>query len=132
MPGVNDYLEHEDGVLYVDGIRSVDLASRFSTPLYVYRARRIRDNDRQVHDVFTARKDNFRANYAVKANSNLAVLDLLRARARRPTARALGEASLSEGEPKRTHSRCLPLRVVPNAGQANGISAGARWPGAPR
>ncbi len=65
-------------MLYVDGVSSVELASRFGTPLYVYSARRIQDNYRRIHGAFAARRDNFRANYAVKANSNLWVLDLLR------------------------------------------------------
>ena len=78
MPGIYDYLEDKDGVLRIDGVPSTDLASRFGTPLYVYSARRIRDNYRRIHDAFAARRSNFRANYAVKANNNLAVLDVLR------------------------------------------------------
>lgn len=78
MPGTYDYLEDKDGLLHIDGIPSNELASRFGTPLYVYCARRIRDNYRRIHDAFAARRENFRANYAVKANSNLSVLDLLR------------------------------------------------------
>ena len=78
MPGIYDYLEDRKGVLYVDGISSVELASRFGTPLYVYSARRIQDNYRRIHGAFAARRKNFRANYAVKANTNLWVLDLLR------------------------------------------------------
>lgn len=78
MRAIYDYLEDKDGVLYVDGISSVELASRFGTPLYVYSARRIRDNYRRIHDAFAARRQNFHANYAVKANNNLAVLDILR------------------------------------------------------
>ncbi len=78
MPGIYDYLENRNGVMYVDGISSVDLASRFGTPLYVYSARRIQDNYRRIHGAFAARRKNFRANYAVKANNNLSVLDLLR------------------------------------------------------
>ncbi len=78
MPGIYDYLENRGGELVVDGVRSTDLASRFGTPLYVYSARRIRDNYRRIHDAFSERRSNFRANYAVKANNNLSVLDLLR------------------------------------------------------
>ena len=78
LAGIYDYLEDKDGILTVDGVSSVELASRFGTPLYVYSARRIRDNYRRIHDAFAARRENFRANYAVKANNNLSVLDLLR------------------------------------------------------
>lgn len=78
MDRIYDYLEDRDGVLQIDGISAVQLASRFGTPLYVYSARRIRENFRRIHGAFTARRKNFRANYAVKANNNVAVLDLLR------------------------------------------------------
>ncbi len=78
MPGIYDYLEDKDGVLVVDGVPSTELASRFGTPLYVYSARRIRDNYRRIHGAFAARRKNFHANYAVKANNNLAVLRILR------------------------------------------------------
>ncbi len=78
MPGIYDYLEDKDGLLHIDGISSTEIARRFGTPLYVYSARRIRDNYRRIHDAFAARRENFRANYAVKANNNLSVLDLLR------------------------------------------------------
>lgn len=78
MPGIYDYLEDKNGVMVVDGIPCVDLASRFGTPLYVYSARRIRDNYRRISGAFASLRKNFHANYAVKANNNLAVLDLLR------------------------------------------------------
>ncbi len=78
MPGIYDYLEDQGGVMVVDGVSAVDLASRFGTPLYVYSARRIRDNYRRIAGAFSVLRKNFHANYAVKANNNLAVLDLLR------------------------------------------------------
>ncbi|HYM38640.1 MAG TPA: diaminopimelate decarboxylase [Thermoplasmata archaeon] len=78
MPGIYDYLDDRNGVLAVDGISSTDLAARFGTPLYVYSARRIRDNYRRIHGAFSALRENFRTNYAVKANSNLSVLEILR------------------------------------------------------
>jgi diaminopimelate decarboxylase len=78
VPGIYDYLEDKDGILTVDGISSVELASRFGTPLYVYSARRIQDNYRRLAGAFAARRKNFHANYAVKANNNLSVLDILR------------------------------------------------------
>jgi diaminopimelate decarboxylase len=78
MPGIYGYLEDKDGILYIDGVSSVELASRFGTPLYVYCRRRIRDNYRRIHGAFAGRRANVAANYAVKANNNLSVLDILR------------------------------------------------------
>lgn len=78
MPGIYDYLEDEDGVLSVDGIPCTELAAKFGTPLYVYCARRIRDNYGRITGAFASRRKNFHANYAVKANNNLSVLDILR------------------------------------------------------
>lgn len=66
------------GELAVDGVRGSALARRFGTPLYVMSARRIRENARRLGAAFVSRYPRSRLLYAVKANSNLAVLRVLR------------------------------------------------------
>lgn len=64
-----------DGHLRAGSQAVEDLAARFGTPLYVYDAEIIRDRYRMISEAF-APLDPLIA-YSVKANGNLAVLDLL-------------------------------------------------------
>jgi diaminopimelate decarboxylase len=66
---------YRDGVLHCEDVALTDLAARHGTPLYVYSAGTIRDNFRRL-DQALAGVDH-RVCFAMKANSNLAVLDLL-------------------------------------------------------
>ena len=66
---------YRDGVLYCENVALTDLAAKHGTPLYVYSATTIKDHfrrlDQALHDI------DHRVCFAMKANSNLAVLDLL-------------------------------------------------------
>jgi diaminopimelate decarboxylase len=70
-----EWLDYRDGQLCADGVRLADIADEFGTPCYVYSRRSIErrwqayDEALQglTHQIF----------YAVKANSNLAVLQVL-------------------------------------------------------
>lgn len=53
------------------------LAEKYGTPLYVYDAGRIRENYRRLHKAFSSRWPRFQIFYAVKANSNPAVVKIL-------------------------------------------------------
>ena len=66
---------YRDGVLCCEGVALTDLASEHGTPLYVYSGKTIRDHYRRL-DQALAGLDH-RVCFAMKANSNLAVLDLL-------------------------------------------------------
>ena len=69
------FVEHRDGVLYVEDVALPDLAERFGTPAYVY-SRAALEQAWQCYDrAFGQRRH--RIHYAVKANGNLAVLDCL-------------------------------------------------------
>ncbi|MDG6928711.1 MAG: diaminopimelate decarboxylase [Nitrososphaerota archaeon] len=65
------------GVLHVDDVSVPDLVGRFGSPLYVMSENRIRHNFKRLHGAFS-RLTPFRLYYAVKANTNLAVLGVLR------------------------------------------------------
>lgn len=67
----------EDGVLEIEGIKTTELADRFGTPLYVTDEERIRENHRRFRKAFDDLWDDVRIWYAYKANSNLAVCNVL-------------------------------------------------------
>lgn len=68
-------MEFIDKILHINGISATELASRFGTPLYVYDASVLR---RQTENVRAAFADlPFQPFYAMKANSNLALLRLV-------------------------------------------------------
>ena len=64
-----------DGTLRCEGVELNEIANRFGTPAYVYSSATIRENYRRL-DAALAPLDHLVC-YAVKANSNLAVLNLL-------------------------------------------------------
>ena len=64
-----------DGVLHIANVSAVDLARRFGTPLYVYDAAVIRRQIERVKRAFARLP--FQPFYAMKANSNLAILRLV-------------------------------------------------------
>jgi diaminopimelate decarboxylase len=66
---------HRDGELFADDVRLADIAERYGTPTFVYSARAIREAYREFADASAGRRVTIC--YALKANSNLAVIDLL-------------------------------------------------------
>lgn len=64
-----------DGQLYAEGVALSDIAARFGTPCYVYSRAAIEQQFRAFDTAFGAHPH--RVCYAVKANSNLAVLNVL-------------------------------------------------------
>ncbi len=69
-------VEYRDGQLYCEQVPLADVAAQVGTPVYVYSRARIKANYERIARVF-AKLDPLIC-YAVKANSNLAVLGLLR------------------------------------------------------
>ncbi len=73
------HLEIEEGKLLIGGKSAEKLAKRYGTPLYVYNGDRIVDNFRRIQSLMKNHSDrNVRIYYAVKANSSLAVLKILK------------------------------------------------------
>lgn len=89
-------LQRVEGVLHIGGVSCVELAESYGTPLYVMDERRIRENYRRMHAAFLRRWPNFRIFYAVKANSNLSVLRILRQEGAGADCSCLEEVSLAE------------------------------------
>ncbi|MBN1245279.1 diaminopimelate decarboxylase [Candidatus Bathyarchaeota archaeon] len=74
---LNGPLENRGGKLYFDGVSAEELAEAFDTPLYVISESRIRDNYTRLCNALTRNYEKIRVYYAAKANSNLAVLNIL-------------------------------------------------------
>ena len=70
-----DRFEHRDGELHVEQVAAAALAERFGTPLYVYSRAMIEAAYRRFTEAFAGRAH--LVCYAVKANANLGVLDVL-------------------------------------------------------
>ncbi|SDV51332.1 diaminopimelate decarboxylase [Chitinasiproducens palmae] len=67
-------LHRVDGALYVEELDAASLADRFGTPLYVYSRAALETAYRAYADACAGR--HARVHYAIKANSNLAILNL--------------------------------------------------------
>ncbi|MDI6884202.1 MAG: diaminopimelate decarboxylase [Hadesarchaea archaeon] len=65
------------GHLTVGGTDTVELANKFGTPLYVVDEQRVRENYRRFYKAFASRWPSVLVCYALKANSNLAVVKIL-------------------------------------------------------
>ncbi|MFB6185632.1 MAG: hypothetical protein ABEI86_02040, partial [Halobacteriaceae archaeon] len=63
--------------LIIGGVSTTELVDQFSTPLYVYDAQTIRNQYRRLSDAFESQCDDFLINYAIKANANPAIVDIL-------------------------------------------------------
>jgi len=71
-------LENIGGNLHFGGADLEDIAERYGTPVYVTDEARIRRNYRTLRNAFLRRWKRFRLYYAVKANNNIAILNILR------------------------------------------------------
>jgi D-ornithine/D-lysine decarboxylase len=71
-------LEVRDGNLYVGGVKADDLARTWGTPVFVFIERILRDNAQSVINAFRGGPCRVRPFYASKANSNLALLQIIR------------------------------------------------------
>ncbi|MCW4009971.1 MAG: diaminopimelate decarboxylase [Candidatus Bathyarchaeota archaeon] len=77
MNTLTEPLENRNGQLFIDGVSARDLAEEFDTPLYVISERRIRSNYQRLYSALTCNYEKVKLNYAMKANSNFAVLKIL-------------------------------------------------------
>ena len=77
-----------------DGVRVEAIVERVGTPVYVYSARAIRDAYRAIDDAFAAYPHTI--HYALKANSTLAIVRLLRSIGSKVDANSGGEIQVAE------------------------------------
>jgi len=74
----NKDLEYRDGVLYFGDINTLDLANQYGTPLYVNNEQMIRDRYKKLKNAINFEYKNNEIHFAVKANSNIAILRILK------------------------------------------------------
>ncbi|MGP3667325.1 MAG: diaminopimelate decarboxylase [Candidatus Bathyarchaeota archaeon] len=70
--------ENRNGILYIDGVSSLELAEKYGTPLYVLSEKKVRENYKQLYKALSLNSKNFRIYYSAKANTNLSVLKILK------------------------------------------------------
>lgn len=75
---IEGYLEATQGVLHINSINTNLLAEQYGTPLFVFSEHKIRQNARDVQAAFQSFGQQSQVFYASKANSNLAVLQVIR------------------------------------------------------
>jgi len=92
---LNGCLENKGGVLYIDGVSSLELAEKFDTPLYVLAERRIRENYRRLRDALEKHFSKIRIYYSAKANTSLSVLKILESEGAYLDTVSLGEVFLA-------------------------------------
>ena len=71
---MNDYFQYQNGALYVEQVSLADVAAQFGTPCYVYSRAALSDGFRQFTHALHGHEH--LVCYAVKANSNLAILNV--------------------------------------------------------
>jgi diaminopimelate decarboxylase len=71
---MNEYFHYQQDQLFAENVSLNEIAQRFGTPCYVYSRAALTDGYRQFADAFKGREHLIC--YAVKANSNLAILNL--------------------------------------------------------
>src|SRR5688572_28832439 len=80
-------------MLVCDGVPLTDIAREYGTPLYVYSAESIRQSYRELDEAFASHPH--RIHYAMKANSSLAVMQVLREAGSAVDANSIGEVDLA-------------------------------------
>src|SRR3989338_4242368 len=104
------FLEAKHGTLHVDGVSAVDLAREHGTPLFVISERRRRENAADILQAFSRPPFQARVFYASKANSNQAVLQVVRAAGLNVEVNSGGELF------KARQARFRPEQIIYNRG----------------
>jgi diaminopimelate decarboxylase len=71
------YFQRKDKVLFAEGVSLQSIAEKVGTPCYIYSRQAIHDAYHDFYDPLSQSNQGFQLHYAVKANSNLAVLNIL-------------------------------------------------------
>ena len=103
VPGRRMAEAYRHGVLHTESVSASDIAADVGTPVYCYSATTIERNYADLADAFTALRPTIC--YAVKANSNLAVLKLL-------GRLGAGADIVSEGELRRALAAGIPANKI--------------------
>ena len=88
-------LQNRNGQLFIDGVSAQILAQKLDTPLYVISEQRIRDNYQRLQHALVHNYPKVKVFYAMKANSNLAVLKVLKSEGSNVDAVSPGEVFMA-------------------------------------
>ncbi|HEX9961349.1 MAG TPA: diaminopimelate decarboxylase [Pyrinomonadaceae bacterium] len=75
---IENFLELRNRQLFIGGVSATKLAKNFGTPLFVFSESRIRDNIERLKKAESATGCRLKICYAAKANSNMAILRVVR------------------------------------------------------
>jgi diaminopimelate decarboxylase len=101
---VHQSFAHSNGELTCDGVSVAAIVARIGTPAYIYSARAIRDAYRRIDDAFAGCPHAI--HYALKANSTLAIVRVLRALGSGVDANSGGEIQVA------LRAGCEPREIV--------------------
>src|SRR5215212_9388452 len=75
---IENFLEARNNQLFIDGVSAVKLAEDYDTPLFVFSEARIRGNIKRLQKAESALDCGLKVCYAAKANSNMAILRVVK------------------------------------------------------
>lgn len=87
----NKDLEYRKGILYFADVNAIDLANQYGTPLYVYNEQMIRNRYKKLKNAINFEYKNNEIHFAVKANSNMAILRIFKSEGASFDCTSLGE-----------------------------------------
>ena len=87
------FLQHTPGGFRIESVNAADIAAALGTPSYVYSAGAVREAYRRLDTAFGDRPHAI--HYALKANSTLAIVRLLRTLGSRVDANSMGEVDVA-------------------------------------
>jgi len=75
---IENFLQVKDNQLYIDGVSAIELAKNFETPLFVFSESRIKHNIERIKRAESVINCSLKICYAAKANSNMAILRVVK------------------------------------------------------
>ena len=75
---IKNFLEEKNNKLYINDVSATDLAEQFETPVFVFSESRIRQNIARLKLAENSVECKLKICYAAKANSNMAILKIVR------------------------------------------------------
>lgn len=71
-------LENKNGKMYIGEVSLEEIATKYSTPTYVVNQKRIEEKCRILHQAVSKITKNYEIHYAMKANSNIHILKIIK------------------------------------------------------
>jgi len=90
------HFENRNNRLFLDDVDLTELAKKHGTPLLVTSESRLINNYRTMYNPFSSKYKKFQINYAIKSNSNPAILSIFRKEGAGADAASIGEIYLAK------------------------------------